>query len=107
MNFEIHLKGGFSERKGYKKFSDKIQVESLDDRTRNLIYNLVVEKLLSLLSNATTIPYQGNMLKKFVEYLYMDTFSETVDNVPNVDISFGVEKLIKDITGLQFKCNTI
>ena len=29
---EIHLKGGFSERKGIKHFSDIVQVNSLNER---------------------------------------------------------------------------
>ena len=37
---EIHLKGGFSERKGIKHFSDIVQVNSLNERTRNKVYSV-------------------------------------------------------------------
>ena len=42
---EIHVKGGFSERKGIKHFSDIVQVDNLNMRTRNKLYG-VTEELL-------------------------------------------------------------
>ncbi len=43
---EIHLKGGFSERKGIKHFSDIVQVNSLNERTRNKLYTATEEVFL-------------------------------------------------------------
>ena len=34
-SFDVHNKGGFSERKGLIQFSDVVQTTSLDERTRN------------------------------------------------------------------------
>ena len=40
---EIHVKGGFSERKGIKHFSDIVQVDNLNMRTRNKLYGVTEE----------------------------------------------------------------
>ena len=39
-DIEIHVKGGFSERKGIKHFSDIVQTNDLNERTRNKLYFL-------------------------------------------------------------------
>ena len=41
--YEIHLKGGFSERKGIKHFSDIVQINDLNERTRNKLYSATDE----------------------------------------------------------------
>lgn len=74
---EIHLKGGFSERKGIKHFSDIVQVNDLNERTRNKIYTVVSEKFYDLY-----IDYSNELKDKFVEYLYKELFSKTERDIP-------------------------
>lgn len=77
--FEIHVKGGFSERKGIKHFSDIVQTNGLNDRTRNLFYSATDEIFDSLNINHS---YEVNLKDYFVEYLYKDVFSKTVRDIP-------------------------
>lgn len=74
---EIHLKGGFSERKGIKHFSDIVQVDSLNERTRNKIYSVISEKFDELY-----IDYSNALKDKFIEYLYKELFSKTERDIP-------------------------
>ena len=76
---EIHLKGGFSERKGLKNFSDIIQKEDLNIRTRNQIYSLIIETLNYIESRN----YKGKEYKEeIVNGIYVDLFSCAIDEVP-------------------------
>ena len=74
---EIHLKGGFSERKGIKHFPDIVQVDSLNERTRNKIYSVISEKFDELY-----IDYSNALKDKFIEYLYKELFSKTERDIP-------------------------
>lgn len=74
---EIHLKGGFSERKGIKHFSDIVQVNSLNERTRNKLYSVISESFDELY-----VDYNGNLKNEFVEYLYKEIFSKTERDIP-------------------------
>lgn len=74
---EIHLKGGFSERKGIKHFSDIVQVNSLNERTRNKLYSVISESFDEL-----HVDYNGNFKNEFVEYLYKEIFSKTERDIP-------------------------
>lgn len=74
---EIHLKGGFSERKGIKHFSEIVQVNSLNERTRNKIYSVIREKFDDLY-----IDYSNDLKDTFVEYLYKELFSKTERDIP-------------------------
>ena len=74
---EIHLKGGFSERKGIKHFSDIVQVNSLNERTRNKLYSVISESFDELY-----VDYNGNFKNEFVEYLYKEIFSKTERDIP-------------------------
>ena len=65
---EIHVKGGFSERKGIKHFSDMVQINDLNERTRNKIYSLISESFNNL---------DMDLKKEFVKYLYKELFSKT------------------------------
>ena len=73
---EIHLKGGFSERKGIKHFSDIVQVNSLNERTRNKVYT-VTKETFDLLNN-----YDRKFRELFVEYIYEEIFSLTKRDIP-------------------------
>ena len=72
---ELNIKGGFSERKGIKNFSDEIQVKSLNDRTRNRIYT-ATNDIFDLFKQ------NRNYANYFVEKLYIDIFSKTKNDIP-------------------------
>ena len=75
--YSIHLKGGFSERKGLINFSDVVQTTSINDRTRNKIYSAIEDTFESLSDNS------GYSLKdKFCEYLYEEVLSLTRNHIP-------------------------
>lgn len=76
---EIHVKGGFSERKGIKHFSDVIQINDLNIRTRNRIYNIIKEIFDELDYDYT---YEINLRTFFVEYIYKDLFSMSDRDLP-------------------------
>ncbi len=78
---EIHLKGGFSERKGIKHFSDIIQVKDLNERTRNKLYNVIIE----LLSNEDTY-----FTTEIIHYIYTEIFSLPDDDIPLQEFGIGV-----------------
>lgn len=77
MSKQIFLKGGFSERKGLKKFSNIIQRDSLNVRTRNKLYS-VTKELLEIFF----IRYNGEIKNDFKEQLYVDIFSCSIDDIP-------------------------
>ena len=89
----IHVKGGFSERKGIKKFSEVVQTNSLDNRTRNKLYNQVYELLTD---------EDNNFKANIVKYIYIEIFSLSVDEVPMDEYGFfgdweEILGVIKDI----------
>ena len=75
---EVYLKGGYSDRKNITNFRDIVQFEDLNERTRNKIYTLMSK-------------YTNN--NEFVEFLYVEIFSCTVDDVPRVQDIFGKNHL--------------
>lgn len=77
--FEIHVKGGFSERRGIKNFSDVVQLDSLNRRTRNKLY-AVTEGLLERYENKIQL----------IEYIYTEIFSLTSKEIPISNKEFVV-----------------
>lgn len=75
--FDIHLKGGFSERKGLKKFSDLVHITSLNGRTRNKIYTAIEDSFISIADE-----YINELSDVFCEYLYTEIFSLTKNHIP-------------------------
>lgn len=75
---EIHLKGGFSERKGIKHFSDIVQVNSLNERTRNKIYT-ATEDIFALMDK-----YNERLQNCFIEFIYEELFSLTKRDIPTI-----------------------
>ena len=75
----IYVKGGFSERKGIKKFSEVVQTNSLDKRTRNKLYNQVHQ----LLTND-----DNNFKANIVKYIYIEIFLLSVDEIPIDEYGF-------------------
>lgn len=89
----IHVKGGFSERKGIKKFSEVVQTNSLDNRTRNKLYNQVYQLLTD---------EDNNFKANIVKYIYIEIFSLSVDEIPIDEYGFlgdweEILGVIKDI----------
>lgn len=76
---EIYVKGGFSERKGIKHFSDIVQVNSLNERTRNKIYSATIELI-----------EKDKKRGEFIEYIYTEIFSLTKNDIPIKSSEFGV-----------------
>lgn len=76
---EIHVKGGFSERKGIKHFSDIVQVDNLNMRTRNKLYG-VTEELLK----------KDKKELELIEYIYTEIFSLTKNDIPIDGKEFNV-----------------
>lgn len=76
---EIHVKGGFSERKGIKHFSDIVQVDNLNMRTRNKLYG-VTEELLK----------KDKKELELIEYIYTEIFSLTKNDIPIEGAEFNV-----------------
>ena len=89
---EIHLKGGFSERKGIKHFSDIVQVNDLNERTRNKLYSVISESFDELY-----VDYDGNLKDKFVEYLYKELFSKTERDIPMWGNDYHYEEVFDTI----------
>lgn len=87
---EIYVKGGFSERKGIKKFSDIVQVKDLNKRTRNKLYNEIHDLLMDGDNN-----FKGQLVK----YIYTEIFSMSNDDVPIDDFGFlgNWEEILDDI----------
>lgn len=80
--FEIHIKGGFSERKGIKHFSDIVQTNDLNTRTRNKLYNVIYK----LLTNEDNYFSRG-----IVAYIYTEIFSLPSDDIPLQGYGIGVD----------------
>ena len=75
--YNVYLKGGFSERKGIIHISDIIQTTSLNDRTRNMIYNCIENVFVSLRSSGSNMG-----IDYFCEYLFLEIFSLTKKHIP-------------------------
>lgn len=73
---DIHVKGGFSERKGIKKFSDIVQTISLNERTRNKLYN-GIDTIFDFMRQKNS-----DFCEWFVEYIYEELFSLTRNEIP-------------------------
>ncbi len=90
---EIHVKGGFSERKGIKHFSDMVQINDLNERTRNKIYSVISESFNNLLYSY----YDMDLRKEFVEYLYKELFSKTERDIPMCTGGYDYEEVFDTI----------
>ena len=95
---EIHVKGGFSERKGIKHFSDMVQINDLNERTRNKIYSLISESFNNL---------DMDLKKEFVKYLYKELFSKTERDIPMYIGRYDYEKVFDTIYIIITKYNYI
>ena len=99
-DIEIHVKGGFSERKGIKHFSDIVQTKDLNERTRNKLYTALKE--IFDLINKNPNKY-GDY---FVEYVYEELFALTKRDIPNY-YGYEYSKIFEIIYGIFQKENYI
>ena len=99
-DIEIQVKGGFSERKGIKHFSDIVQTKDLNERTRNKLYT--ASKEIFDLINKNPNKY-GDY---FVEYVYEELFSLTKRDIPNY-YGYEYSKIFEIIYGIFQKENYI
>lgn len=74
--FEIHIKGGFSERKKLKNFSDIVQTNNLNERTRNKLFSIIRDIIVELSSCV------DGCLDVLIEYIYEELFSLTKAHIP-------------------------
>ena len=92
-NVEIHVKGGFSERKGIKHFSDIVQTNDLNERTRNKLYT-ALKKIFDLIKKDP-----NKYADYFVEYVYEEIFSLTKRDIPNY-YGYEYSKIFEIIYGI-------
>ena len=88
----------FSRRKGYLKAREVLQVDSIDDKTRNhlwtVVYESVIEKYYhveasSILSN---YPVRGSNLESFISSFWVDILEAPTDTIP-----FNINDAVKRI----------
>mgnify|MGYP006909821033 FL=1 len=72
---EIHVKGGFSERKRIICFSDIVQTNNLNKRTRNLIYTCIRD-------NIEDFFYKSQYGDQVIEYIYIQILSMIKEQIP-------------------------
>ena len=94
LKMDIHIKGGFSERKKLKNFSEIVQIDSLNKRTRNKLFSVVRDIITKLLEN------RDESSERFVEYIYEDIFSLTKAHIPSINdyySSYDYDKIVQII----------
>lgn len=92
---EIHVKGGFSERKGIKHFSDIVQVNSLNERTRNKLYT-ATKKLFDAFEDIH-YSYEIDLQDYFIEYIYEEIFSKTNRDIPKWGGDYNYDGIFDDL----------
>lgn len=103
--FEIHVKGGFSERKGIKHFSDIVQINSLNERTRNKLYT-ATQKILDAFEN-NSYPYEIDLQDYVIEYIYEEIFSKTNRDIPKWGGNYDYDRIFGDLYGIFKKYDYI
>lgn len=80
--YSITVRGGFSERKKIKSLSNVLQLEDLNERTRNKLYNRIVVFIQSISDK--------EFREKLLVYIYTDIFSMTIDEIPYNEFGYGI-----------------
>lgn len=93
--FEIHVKGGFSERKGMKHFSDIVQINSLNERTRNKLYT-ATQRILDTFEDNNYL-YEIDLQEYFIEYIYEEIFSKTNRDIPKLGGNYDYNRIFDDL----------
>ena len=88
MYLNVHLKGGYSDRKNITNFRDIVQFEDLNERTKNKIYTLI-SGYIDFSENIFKKSEKLDGYNKFLEFMYEDLFSCTIEDVPAQINSYG------------------
>lgn len=91
---EIHVKNGFSDRKGITHFFDIVQINDLNKRTRNMIYNCIKDIFDKL---SYDYSYRIDLGKLFVEYIYKELFSLADKDFPEYGGNYAYEFFLESI----------
>ncbi len=94
----------FSRRKGYIKAKEVIQIDSLEDSTKNRIWTFLHENIFrryycSGYSFHNPNPTLGSNLEPFVKELWINIFEHPTDTIP-----FDFNQTLKIIREFFFKC---
>jgi hypothetical protein len=76
--YDVHLKNGYSDRKNITSFKECIQYKELNIRTRNKIYDCILENIEKSAGVYRTKKYPGNI----EHYIYQELFSLSQDEIP-------------------------
>ncbi|RYJ40202.1 hypothetical protein NU08_0958 [Flavobacterium anhuiense] len=71
----------FSERLGYKAVKDQIQIESIDNDLRNLLWSVYLESFIKKTENWERQPH----LSKFIRHLWINFFKLPIDSLPSYE----------------------
>lgn len=81
MYLDVHLKGGYSDRKNITNFREIVQFETLDERTKNKIYT-VISQYIDYSDKVFSKSSKLNGYTPLVEFVYEELFSCTIEDVP-------------------------
>ncbi len=95
---EIHKKGGFSERKGIKQFSDVTQTSDINSRTRNKLYTAFKNQFDELCDDSEK--WYKDYSGLFIYYLYTEIFSMVEDDIPKTYNGYDYSATLKDIKNI-------
>ena len=98
MALKVYLKGGYSDRNKFVVYNEVAQYQYLNERTRNKLYMKWV-KYLELSSRRFSSDYNLKNSNRFIEYIYLELFSLTIDDIPtsfNGAVIYKIKHTIKD-----------
>ena len=75
----------FSQRRGLKPISDIMQIDGMNDKLRNSLWNVLSENLFLEYSQSLfiTIIYSGKSIEIFIKYMWKKYFKFLLDNLPD------------------------
>ena len=100
----IHVRGGFSEAHGMGSCNTQIQIDELDDRTRNILFNYVSDSLKEQFKNAHTFGYEylyvaeNNLCRSIITFV----LSERTDTSRHYNVSNIIAITEKILAGALF-----
>ena len=89
----IHVRGGFSEAHGMGSCNTQMQVDDLDDRTRNILYNCIAMSLDSEFSQSDSMGFRKNYKKE--DLLCRMFFTYVLGSKINVDKHYYISELLR------------
>lgn len=100
----IHVRGGFSETHGMGSCNTQMQIDDLDDRTRNILFNYVSDSLKEQFKNAHTFGYEylydaeNNLCRSIITFV----LSERTDTSRHYNVSNIIAITEKILAGALF-----